>query len=62
MHSNAMSQTRGMSRRTVLSIALLVGLTWSACLCSAAEPDRNQNELHVMGRTAGRTAGSRSAK
>ena len=48
MHSNAMSQTRGMSRRTVLSIALLVGLTWSACLCSAAEPDRNQNELHVM--------------
>lgn len=48
MHLNPMSQTRGMSRRTVLSIALLAGLVWSTSRCSAAEPDGNKHELHVM--------------
>ncbi len=48
MHLNAMSQTQGMSRRTVLSIALLAGLVWSASRCSAAQPGDSRNELHVM--------------
>lgn len=48
MQPNPMSQTCGVSRRTIVSIALLVGLVWSVCSCFAAEPDRNQNELHVM--------------
>ncbi|HPC94248.1 MAG TPA: endonuclease/exonuclease/phosphatase family protein [Sedimentisphaerales bacterium] len=43
-----MSQTCGVSRRTIVSIALLVGLVCSVCSCFAAEPDRIENELHVM--------------
>jgi len=37
-----------MSRRTVVSIMLMVGLVWSVCSCFGAEPDQSKNELHVM--------------
>ncbi len=48
MHLNAMSQTRRMSRRTVLSIALIVCFVGPVCSALAAETDGGKNELHVM--------------
>lgn len=48
MQSNAMSQTRRMSRRTVLSIALIVCFIWPVCSVLAVGADGGKSELHVM--------------
>ncbi len=48
MPLNRTSQTRRMSRRTVLSIALVLCFVWPVCSCFAAEADGAKNELHVM--------------
>lgn len=48
MPSNPMSQTRRMSRRTVLSIALIVCFVWPACPALAAEATGGKSELRVM--------------
>ncbi len=48
MPSNPMSQTRRMSRRTVLSIALVVCFVWPVCSALAGEADGGKSELHVM--------------
>lgn len=48
MPSNPMSQTRRMSRRTVLSIALIVCFVWPVCPALAVETAGGKSELHVM--------------